>query len=288
MKIDSQKSLKIWKTSEERKLNIETEKGKAAELRLIKEFSRPKILIENIPESTKSPGLYLKQAKEKFILHKESKSTRSFSAKEPRMKTSVSKPRMSPLKLPYTSIEQSSSSNEVLPDWLLSRPDFKNALKAMEIQEKERIPSILEIHPYSRSEEDKKLMFNYLSSIKFFQNMPSAIIIETGNKMIKQDYSKNSKIIKKGDEADCLILIYKGKAGVYLDSNRVALKIEGDVVGELALDSRLPRSADVIAETDTLVFKLLREDYDTALLNLKQREKHQNIEFLKGISFFET
>lgn len=270
-----------------RNLCIKADRSRAAESRLLKEISRQKILIEHIPEDIKPPSIYIEEAKKRYLSLQESKSTRSIVSKDSRLNISTTRSQVSPFKKVAT-FEKSIKKNEFIPDWLLSRPDFKEACKLMEIEEQERIPYILDIHPYSRSDEDRKLMLNYLKSIKFFEGLPISIIQETGNKLIKQTYEAEEFIINKGENADSLIIIYKGSASVYLDTVKLATKKEGDVVGEIALDTRMPRSADVIADTSTIVFKLLKEDYDAAILNLKRKEKYQNVELLRGIGFFEN
>lgn len=177
---------------------------------------------------------------------------------------------------------------EFIPDWLLSRPDFKEACKAMEQAEKERIPLILEIHHLNRSEEDKKILSDFLASIKFFMDLPPAVILETGNRLIKEKFCQGEKMIVKGGEADSMLIVYKGSAEVVIDGNRVAYKNEGDVIGELSLDYRMLRSADVIAITDLVAFKLMRDDYESAILNIKRKEKQKTIELLKVITLFKT
>ena len=276
-------------TPAQRNLCIRQDKSKAAEFRLMKEISRKKILIEQVPATLRPPQLYIEEAKRRYLSIQESKSTRSILSKDTKLNTSTTRSRGSP----YTQqvsphIEKTLRLNEFIPDWLLQRPDFKDACRAMEVEEQGRIPYILDVHPFSRSEEDKKLMLTYLKSIKFFSDLPESVIVEAGNKLIKQRYSQGEYIISKGDKADCLVVIYEGSVSVVLEGVKVALKKGREVVGENALDSRMPRTADVIAEENTVVFKLLKDDYEAAILNLKRREKHQNIELLKGIAFFEN
>ena len=275
-------------TPAERNFCIRLDKSKAAENRLKKEISRKKIMIDQIPSVLRPPKLYIAEAKKRYLSIQESKSTRSVLSNDTKLNSSTNRSRVSPLKQDTPHIEGPLRLNEFIPEWLLQRPDFREACKAMELEEKERIPYILDVHPYSRSEEDKKLMLNYLQSIKFFGGLPESVIAETGNKLIKQKYSKDQYIIRKGETADCLIIIYKGSSSVILDGIKVAFQSERDVVGENALDSRVPRTADVVAEEDTTVFKLLKDDYETAILNLKRREKNKNIELLKSIGFFEN
>ena len=67
-------------------------------------------------------------------------------------------------------------------------------------------------------------------------------------------------IVKQGDPADGLYLILEGEVRVRLLSGGketiVATLEAGDFFGELSLFDQGPRSADVIANTDSVLFKL--------------------------------
>lgn len=277
------------KTPTERNLRMQIEQTRATELRLKNEISRPKILIEAFPNITRPPQFYIKKAKQKFINIQESRSVRSISHNNSRLIINTTRSRISPTSLKsQTKLPNTIKLTEFIPDWLLSRPDFKEAVKAMEISEKERIPLILDIYYLNRSEDDKKIMSNYLSSVDFFHDLPLSVIAETGNRLLKQSFIKGEKIIVKGIEADCLCILYKGSVDVIIDGIVVASKYEGDVVGELTLDYRMPRSADVVATSDCLIFKLMRDDYEIAILNIKRKEKQKNLDMLKRIFFFQS
>jgi CRP-like cAMP-binding protein len=271
-----------------RKIKIQVEKSRATEIRLLKEISRPKILIERIPNSVRSAKYYLEQARKRFIKLKDSRSTKSIHQQDSKLNSNSSRSRMSPTKTPTVFIEENTELSSFIPDWLLSRPDFKTAVKAMEIEEKERIPYILKTHPYNRSPEDKKLIKNYLCSINFFKEFSADLISEIGSKLQTQEFDQNQKVIIKGDIPDCMFIIYKGSLSIYLDDIRIAIKKEGEVIGEIALDSRTPRSADVVSDTHSILLKLLKEDYEFIVSNIKRKEKDQNIDLLKKNPFFEN
>lgn len=275
-------------TPAERNLRIQIEKTRATEIRLIREMSRPKILIEDFPDTTKPGQFYVEKAKLKYKSIQESHSTRSISRKESRSILFAPRSRVSPAPLIKTPVKipNTLQLSEFIPDWLLSRPDFTDAVKAMEISEKQRLAQILDIPYLNRSDNDKKIINSYLASLTFFIGLPDSVIKETGNRLLKQCFCKGEKIIVKGIEADCLCIIYKGTADVIVDGVILATKNEGDVVGEITLDYRMPRSADVIATSDCIIFKLMRDDYETAILNIKRKEKQKSLEILKFISFF--
>ena len=85
-----------------------------------------------------------------------------------------------------------------------------------------------------------------------------------------------------------MYVIYKGVLGIYLKNNiKVAERVEGMVIGETALDNDSPRTANVIAETNVVLLKLKKTDYESIILNLKNLEKHENTRFLMTIPFFQ-
>ena len=63
-------------------------------------------------------------------------------------------------------------------------------------------------------------------------------------------------LMKQGDYSTELIAIEEGSADVIRDGQKIASLKNGDLIGEMGLLSREPRSADVIATSPMRVFKL--------------------------------
>ena len=63
-------------------------------------------------------------------------------------------------------------------------------------------------------------------------------------------------LMKQGDYSTELIAIEEGSADVIRDGQKIASLKNGDLIGEMGLLSREPRSADVIATSPMVVFKL--------------------------------
>ena len=63
-------------------------------------------------------------------------------------------------------------------------------------------------------------------------------------------------LLKEGDYSTELIGIQEGTADVLRDGNKIASLKEGDLIGEMGLLQREPRSADVIATSPMRVMKL--------------------------------
>ena len=272
-------------TPGERNLRIKIDKNRATELRLLKEMSRPKIIISQLPDHSKPGGFYSGQAKDRHLYIQKSKSTRSIVARSPVLTSSRNK--LITCQKPEQQSCQTPMLDDSIPSWLQSRPDFQETVKYLKHQQEYRVPEILQINHHNRSQEDKQLLLNYLQTIQFFKILPYEAVCETANRLIKESYKRNERIIRKGDLADGLVLIYKGSASVIIDGVLVAAKGAGDVVGENALDYRMPRSADVVASSDCIVFKLMSEDYEAAILHSKQKEKQGILEFFLSMGLFQ-
>jgi len=82
---------------------------------------------------------------------------------------------------------------------------------------------------------------------------------------------KGEKVFKQGDKGDSLYIVYEGsvsvrvKKGFWSFSRRVATLSPCDFFGETALLSREPRNATVTCETESKLFVLFSDDFETVL-----------------------
>lgn len=76
--------------------------------------------------------------------------------------------------------------------------------------------------------------------------------------IIQEHFHQGEKIFDQGDFGDKLYSIVKGEADIYVNGNSVATITEGEVFGEIALVSDLPRTAAVVAKVDTDVISVSR------------------------------
>lgn len=107
-------------------------------------------------------------------------------------------------------------------------------------------------------------------------------------------YPSGKVIIKKGDDGDCLYIITRGSVKIHDDEQVVAEIKSGDIVGELALLDRGPRSMTVttLEETDFLLinresfFRLLKDRPDMVekiIGLLTQRLRSQNFKLVESL-----
>ncbi len=101
-----------------------------------------------------------------------------------------------------------------------------------------------------------------LKNLDFFEDLPIAKAQEFMDIVEEERYRKGQVIIKKGTPGDKFYIIYSGNVSV--DSGGLEQKkIYGtyDYFGEVALVTDQTRAADVVAETDLLVYTISREKF---------------------------
>src|SRR5512133_1352282 len=78
-------------------------------------------------------------------------------------------------------------------------------------------------------------------------------------------------LIRQGEPGDSAYVLIKGEFEVQKQSGQSLIKIDvrnpGDVVGEMALLSRTPRSATIVAKTDGETLRIPQEAFEKLLLS---------------------
>lgn len=112
-----------------------------------------------------------------------------------------------------------------------------------------------------------KQLFEQLSSVKLFNQLPPEEIQTLLPYISHRTFHKGQMIIREGEPGDSLFLIESGEIDILHEKNnvKIATLTAGDVVGEMALVTGEPRSATAIANQDTRVWMILKEDFDKIL-----------------------
>ena len=98
-----------------------------------------------------------------------------------------------------------------------------------------------------------------LKNVHIFSEIPEHKIAEIAGIIEWVEFNKGETIIKRGNLGDCMYVIRKGSVEVHHEGKRLAVLNENDIVGELALLAPVPRTADVKALEDVILFKIDRE-----------------------------
>jgi CRP/FNR family transcriptional regulator, cyclic AMP receptor protein len=105
-----------------------------------------------------------------------------------------------------------------------------------------------------------------LSSIPFLAGLDSAELVALGRLMSERHIARGTHLFRTGDPGDTLILVRRGRLAVSLVNRQgQELKVdevgEGAVVGEMAILTGRPRSADIVAITDCVVYTLSKHGF---------------------------
>ena len=177
---------------------------------------------------------------------------------------------------------------DVFPEWLVQRPDFiKCSTRRASILD---IASIVAIYPSQfRTEIEKDFLFKWVNKTRFFSSVPNSITREVCDKLTRQDFNVGDYIVRKGEAGDCCYLLFLGNAGVYIENEVFKSTIDaGEIIGEHALDTNKLRSANIIALTPCIAFKLKKQDYTSILINIKKLEKYSITKFLLSMAIFSS
>ncbi|HDQ39446.1 MAG TPA: cyclic nucleotide-binding domain-containing protein [Desulfonatronum sp.] len=107
---------------------------------------------------------------------------------------------------------------------------------------------------------------SFLMQANFFQAIPRTELCFLLNALHKTLASAGERLISQGEPGECLYLIQKGACCVFVEMDRQVRRIArlktGDVVGEMAVLTGEPRTANVDAETDMVLWKLAKSRFD--------------------------
>ncbi len=127
----------------------------------------------------------------------------------------------------------------------------------------------------SAAEQEKRRM--YPSDLEFLINTPllEAVPLEAKcpllNCMTPRHVAAGARFIAQGDEGDTFYIIQEGSCVVNVEKDGAKHPVtrlrSGDIVGEIALLTGEPRTANVDAETDMVLWGLTREEFDYACTN---------------------
>ena len=183
---------------------------------------------------------------------------------------------------------KSDNGHPVYPNWLLTRPDFIQTCKSFQEQLERELDRVVKLHYNQRSECDKQVLFKWVSSVKFFSELPETMIKDACDKLVYQSYEQGETLLQMGEQANSMLIIYTGLVGIYIDNKQINLQGPKTTLGERSLHVDMLRSATCIAETPVQTFQFRKNDYENILLTIKKLEKQSNTTFLKTIKYFES
>ncbi|MFH1571107.1 MAG: HEAT repeat domain-containing protein [Gemmatimonadota bacterium] len=96
----------------------------------------------------------------------------------------------------------------------------------------------------------------FLKSVPLFGHIPGEEIVELVPIIQEVDVPAGQTFIRRGDEGDCLYVLVEGEVAVELGGGRQAVMRSGEVIGELAVLTEQPRTADCTARSDLVLLRI--------------------------------
>lgn len=109
-----------------------------------------------------------------------------------------------------------------------------------------------------------------LTGVFLFQGLPDEELDALERHAVVKHYRKNTVIIEKGDDANALFVLLKGRSKAYVADERgkeIILSEQGPgaVLGELALLADMPRTASVMTLEDSDLLVLSKRSFGECL-----------------------
>ncbi len=117
-----------------------------------------------------------------------------------------------------------------------------------------------------KSEKDKLL--GMLKNVPFLANVQEPLLILLSEKVEPVIFRENEEIIRKGDEATCMYIIYYGSAGVFSDvecTKQLFTCVPNGIFGEKALENDNKRGASIKALTECKLIRIKKQSYKSII-----------------------
>lgn len=103
-----------------------------------------------------------------------------------------------------------------------------------------------------------------LRRVDLFAETPDRVLAGVAQVLEEVEFAEGETVIEAGAVEDWLFVVVDGELEVVKGEHRIVVPA-GGVVGELAVLDPRPRSADVVARTPALVFRLRKPAFDEVM-----------------------
>jgi HEAT repeat protein len=105
----------------------------------------------------------------------------------------------------------------------------------------------------------------FMRKVALFEGLAPADLKQIAGLATERFYPSGAQLVRQGDPGDELYIIVSGKVRVLADGQRVAVRSAGDTVGEMAILTREPRMATLVADGDLRVLCVEQRQFDVML-----------------------
>lgn len=177
--------------------------------------------------------------------------------------------------------------SNVYPEWLSSRKDFQDLRNQYEHLDKIDIYAACLKPAIGRNDFERKAVMRFMKSCPYFSTMKDDQLADISDRMRSVRFEKDEYLMRRGEKADCMYMLVKGRVGIYIGSDVAKDEvIEHNVIGESAVQTKNMRTATVKAHCDVEALKLTYEDYDHVVFRIKLQDFYQVATFLQTIEYF--
>jgi CRP-like cAMP-binding protein len=177
----------------------------------------------------------------------------------------------------------------LFPNWLKERRDFQETIKKLSVAGHINIAKVCEKHFLLRHKIEKNALQEWTKDVPFFQKLGRHTAIEVCNKLRTAYYKPGDVLIQEGSNGNEIYILVEGIVEVYKKGTEGAITeiTPKNTLGEQALITGSLRNATLKAKDDVAVLVLCKEDYTGIVLKQKQKERFQNIDFLRSIKLLQ-
>ena len=119
----------------------------------------------------------------------------------------------------------------------------------------------------------------FLKSAPLFAQIPGEEVVGLVPIAHEVGIASGEKFIRRGEEGDCLFIVVEGKVSVEIDGAQVRVSHSREVLGELAVLSEQPRTADCTALGDVVALRIDKKDF----WKLMHERPQITVEVMKGL-----
>ncbi|HSH00884.1 MAG TPA: cyclic nucleotide-binding domain-containing protein [Anaerolineae bacterium] len=104
-----------------------------------------------------------------------------------------------------------------------------------------------------------------LKSVDIFRHTPDYVLASVAAIIEEVEVEEDETFIQEGSIEDSLYIVVEGQVRVHTNNKTIIVLSGGDSVGELAVLDPEPRSANVTAKNQVLLFRIDKEPFDEVM-----------------------